>query len=403
MNIKAKIKRSKSSVPFKIAYRYLKVARGTLLSRACTTDYHKVVFTCNAGRGYLCNPKYIAEALQRLYPGEFDLVLLVNEFDSSLPSYLRQVKHKSNDGLRELATARVWVDNFRKDGTMPKRSDQVYIQMWHGSLGPKRVEKDVIENLNPGDKWIAVRDSKATNLMVSNNDLFERLCHESFWYEGPVLRCGMPRSRPLVLGDEKLDEKIREAYGVAKDVAICLYAPTFRADWSMDQYRLDFDALASVLERRFNKPFVMAYRLHPCIANEPRPSFLRECIDMTAFEDTQELLAAVDVLISDYSSILEDFALTGRPGFIYAPDINDYLDDRGFYYPLEDRPFPIGQSEAQLLELITGFDEKVYQASVRDFLVRFGLKDDGRGDERLAEIIHALTQPGTSIGDILGK
>ena len=79
---------------------------GVRLSRKAEIDYRKVVLICNMGRGYLCNPKYISEALNRLYPGKFDLVLLLNEPQDDIPSYVRQVAYGSHQARYELSTAR---------------------------------------------------------------------------------------------------------------------------------------------------------------------------------------------------------------------------------------------------------------------------------------------------------
>lgn len=380
-----------------------KRAYGVRASRSAKTDYHKVVLSSNMGLGYLCNPKYVAEALERLYPGAYDLVLLVGERHPEVPGYVRQVRYGSREAQRELATARFWIDNCRDPKYVPKRADQVYIQAWHGYLGPKRIERDAEEHLPYQYVKNAKADGRATDLMFANNDLYERIFRESFWYDGPVIRCGMPRNRDLVLGNPEARAKVRRALGVPEDAAICLYAPTFRADESMDAYRFDYGRLTGVLEERFGRRFVFAYRLHPNIAAKPRPDFLKGHVDASAYPDTQELLAGCDVCITDYSSIIEDFMLTGRPGFVYAPDIEAYEDDRGFYYPLSARPFPVSTDEDGLVESVLGYDEAEHAREVARFSESVGLRDDGHGDEAIARLIHELSEPGTTVSEAIAK
>ncbi len=378
-------------------------AVGKLIGGQASTQQNKIVLICNYGRGYLCNPKYIAEAINRLYPGKYDLVLLVNDLDPEIPPYIRQVKRKSLQAQHEFATARFWIDNARTPKYVKKRDDQVYIHTWHASLWPKRTERDAEQHLDPSYVDNAKRDGAITDLMFANNALAERLYKTTFWFDGPVIRCGAPRNRPLVLDDDETKAKVRKALGVPEGAALCVYAPTFRADWSMDEYRFDFDALTNALSERFGRRFVFAYRLHPNIAKLDRPDFLRGRIDATGYIDTQELLAATDVLVSDYSSILEDFALTGRPGFVYAPDYDAYMDDRGLNYSLDDRPFPVAKTEAQLIENARNFDEESYRKDVNRFFKMVDLQDDGHGDEVIARIIHKLTEPGTTVGGVLGR
>lgn len=380
----------------------IKWAYGRRLAKSTSIDSCKVVLSCNFGRGYLCNPKYIAEALERLYPGEFDLVLLVKKRDNSLPSYLRQVRYGSRKAQKELASARFWIYNFRNDEKfVPKRDEQVYIQTWHAFVSPKRVERDVDDKLDPAYVAAAMRDGAMTDLMFADNDLYEGVYERAFWYSGPVVRCGNPRNRPLIHGDEQARAKARRALGVSDGTKLCLYAPTFRKDGGMDAYRFDYDAVACALRERFGGGFAFAYRLHPNIASLPRPEFLQGHIDASFYPDTQELLAAADVLLTDYSSILEDFMLTGRPGFVYAPDIDEYVDDRGFYYSMKDRPFPVARNEGELISNVIGYSEEEHERAVECFSKLIGLEEDGRGDEAIARIIHALTRPGRKVSDVI--
>ena len=378
-----------------------KWAYGAKASARANTDYRKVVLICNYGRGYLCNPKYIAEALNRLYPGEFDLVLLTNSDVADLPGYIRQVRYGSHEAQRELAAARFWIDNCRGAKYVPKREDQVYIQTWHAYISPKRVEGDVEEHLDPDYVRDAKLDGSITDLMFANNDLYARVYEGSFWYKGPVVRCGNPRNRPLIIGDDEKVGQVRRRLGIPDGSAVCLYAPTFRRDWAMDQYRLDFDAIADALSSRFGKPFTMVYRLHPNVAELERPAFFKGLVDATDYPDAQELLAVSDCMISDYSSILEDFALTGRPGFVYAPDIEEYMGDRGLYYSLQERPFPVSVDDAGLVDAIRSFDSDAYRGTLDDFFDLIGFDDDGRGDEAVARLIRSLSAQGSNVTKVL--
>ena len=374
---------------------------GHRLSHVAQIDYRKVVIICNMGRGYLCNPKYIAEALNRLYPGKFDIVLLVNEFQDDVPAYIRQVAYDTHEARQELATARFWIDNCRRSKFVPKKNDQVYIQTWHAYISPKRVEGDVADHLGYVYVRDAKRDGRDTDLMFADNSLYEKVYRNAFWYQGPILRCGNPRNRPLVLGDEEARAKFRSVLGIPDDVAICVYAPTFRRDEGMEAYRFDYEALLQALQERFGRKFVFAYRLHPNIAKLPRPDFLQGYIDASSYKDAQELLAATDVLLTDYSSIMEDFMLTGRPGFVYAPDITSYVEDRGFYYALEDRPFPVAKNQAELISNVVNYSESEHKGAVERFSKLIGLDDDGFGDERIANIIDSLSYVGSTVGEVI--
>ncbi|MBR3225055.1 MAG: CDP-glycerol glycerophosphotransferase family protein [Atopobiaceae bacterium] len=377
-------------------------ANGIRLSRSSKVDLHKVVLSCNLGRGYLCNPKYIAEALNRIYPGEFDIVLLVNKPIDDLPSYIRQVRRGSSKAQRELASARVWIYNFRNDKKhVPKREDQFYFQTWHACLGPKRCEGDAVESLSAEYVRAAKYDGSITDLMFANNASEAAKYQRAFWYKGPILRCGIPRNRPLLIPNHNVRDRVRTDLGLEDNRRLCLYAPTFRNGCSFEPYRFDYERVLNALEAKFGEPFAFAYRLHPNLASLQRPDFLTGLIDATDYLDQQELLAVTDVLISDYSSILEDFSLTRRPAFVYASDFDDYANDRGLYYPLNERPFPIASTKDELVDKILAFDEDAFLKSVDAFFARFGLRDDGLGDERVARVIHALSDTNATIESVI--
>lgn len=388
-------------IVLKGAVSHCKWAYGGWIAANAVVDPRKVVVSCNFGRGYLCNPKYISEAVERLFPGEFDIVVLVRKFDECLPSHLRQVRYGSLKAQRELATARFWIYNFRDWRYVPKSRNQIFIQAWHACLGAKKCERDVEEKLGEAYVRQAQSDGAETDLMISDNRLTAEVYQKSFWFNGPVLRCGTPRNRLLILGDPALKAEVRRKLGLADGVNLCLYAPTFRNDYSFDHYRFDFVGVANALRERFGVEFVLAYRVHPNMASLPRPSFFDGLIDASSYPDQQELLVASDALISDYSSIMDDYSLTNRPGFVYAPDLDDFNDERGLYYPLEARPYPVAKNSNELIRAISSFDESDFSQRKRNFFSFVGLEDDGRGDEVVARVIHELKDTTKTLSDVL--
>ena len=96
----------------------------------------------------------------------------------------------------------------------------------------------------------------------------------------------------------------------------------------------------------------MLIRLHPNVASLAEEFIQRsKVVDVTDYTDPQELLAASDVLVTDYSSIMFDFMLTGRPCFQYASDIAAYRNDRDFYFALDQLPFPLAEDNDHLEQI----------------------------------------------------
>ena len=112
--------------------------------------------------------------------------------------------------------------------------------------------------------------------------------------------------------------------------------------------------------------------------------------NLSAYDDVQELLASADCAITDYSSCIFDFVLTRKPGFIYAPDIEKYNQERGFYYSLYDTPFPVARDNDELVFNIKTFDNNLYLSKVGEFLKEKGCVDDGSAALRTVNLVEKL-------------
>jgi CDP-glycerol glycerophosphotransferase len=106
--------------------------------------------------------------------------------------------------------------------------------------------------------------------------------------------------------------------------------------------------------------------------------------DGTMYHDMQEMLAASDLLITDYSSSMFDFSMQGKPCLLYATDVAQY--DRGYYFNFRELPYPLAENEEELLSVIERFDKALYEKNLNDFLInRVGVKECGNASERLAQ------------------
>ncbi len=371
----------------------------------------KIVFENYKGKGYGCNPKYVAqELIKRGTAGKYDLVWLVSRKDlnrSALPSEIRAVRYGSLKSLFEYVTAQVWVSNYHKvffvRRGLRKRENQFYVQMWHGSLGIKKIDIDV-PALKQDKKWLraSVISSGMTDFWISNSSFETSVYKTAFWKvkDESVRLYGHPRN-DIFFDAERMRcarQKVVVSYGV-KGKKLLLYAPTFREDDRIDCYRIDYCDLIEHMKCRFGGEWIILVRLHPRIqdkAAEIVPSGAN-IVDVTWYADIQELLAAADCLITDYSSCAFDFMLTRRPVFLFATDVQQYDMERGFYYPLETTPFPLARDNAELMKNVDAFDEAVYLPKVEAFLKEKGCMEDGHASERVADLIEQIVGKAKSI------
>ncbi len=354
---------------------------------------NKVVCSSFHGSGFGCNPKYVAQALVRLAAEPLDVVWIARRREQ-LPAGIRFVPWGSVAAAREWATARVWLDNVRTRRHVKKKPGQYYLQTWHGTLTPKLMEAQIEHTLTPTYLKGAKQDSRDADCFISNNDFFDRTLRTGFWYDGPIVRCGQPRNTVLLNPHPEVRERVRRVLGVPADARMCLYAPTFRdhEDWGIPP--LDHRRCCQVLEQRFGAPFAWVLRAHPQVARQSARVLSDGVIDASWYGDAVELLCAADVLVTDYSSIAEDFALLGRPGYQYVPDVQEYERARGFAYPLSFRPFPLAYTQDELFAAMRDTPEEEFPARAQAFLSAVGFQDDGDGDEAVARMILDVLEAG---------
>lgn len=340
------------------------------------------------GKGFGDNAKYIVEELlSREQDCEIVWAVSKGVDKSAFPKQVKLCRYFNFTAAFHAATAKIWIDNCRKFPIL-KRKQQVYLQTWHG-FALKRIEKDVVSNLGKYYVRFAKADSKMIDLIISDSKFMTQIYQNAFWYDGKVVEWGSPRNDVIIKGEPSLLLKVRRFYGVEDDKKIVLYAPTFRASGSIEAYDIDYHRLRVCCKQRFGGDFVVLVRLHPNIVQKCKDLTFKEgeIINATYYPDMQELLAASDICISDYSSLMFDFALSKKPCFQFATDIEDYKLDRNFYFEIDSLPFPLSKSNDELEQSILAFDKQEYEEKLGRFYKKVGMIMDGNGAKRCVDYI----------------
>ena len=130
-------------------------------------------------------------------------------------------------------------------------------------------------------------------------------------------------------------------------------------------------------------------RLHPVVAEASkgmkRPDYI---IDASDYPDSQELVATLDVMITDYSSIMFEPAFVRKPVFLFAPDKKEYINgERKLLIDYDSLPFPIAESNDELAKNIKTYNKEEYVRKVDEFMKKYGVHEDGHASERAAKFI----------------
>ncbi len=296
---------------------------------------------------------------------------------------------------RELASCKILLINSVDPYKNPlkKKRGQYVIQTWHGSLGIKRFDKAVFN----GREWVkaAILCGKETDFCVSNSAFEDEVYRNTYWEHTPILRYGHARNDILFLEGIKkkcITDRLVKHLHLDPSYHYALYAPTFRDNHRFDCYRINYDDLIEALSSKFGGKWRVLVRYHLNVRRFSKNSLEASdnVIDVTDYPDIQEIMLLADIAITDYSSWIYDFILTYKPGFIFATDIAEYNNERGFYYKLEATPFSIAQNNQELIENILRFDSAAYKNKVKLFLDDKGCMDDGQACYRLVQKIKEI-------------
>lgn len=349
---------------------------------------NKIVITNYYGKGYGDNGKYIVEEIIKRGLN-YDIVWIVNDYKQiEFPQIIRTVKKLTLRSIYEEATAAVWIDNSRKFSFVRKRSNQFYIQTWHGGIALKKIENDAIDKLTSSYINNAVNDSKMANLLISNSTFCTNLYKKSFWYNGLILECGSPRNDIIVNNTEKSKIKVREKINLSTNAKIVLYAPTFRNNSSIDSYDMNTVNIIKTLENKYNEQWVVLVRLHPNVSHiSKKMQYSEKVKDVSLYDDMQELMLISDILVTDFSSIMFEFMLTKKPVLLYINDFMNYIKERNIYFDLNSLPFPIAKSNTELISNIISFNSSIYENVIAKFAIDVGLNETGKASEIIVEEI----------------
>lgn len=340
--------------------RNIRYVIGRIIATTMAIDDNKVVFWADNFKHYGCNPKYISEALLKS-DYKYKTVWVFDDISNrnDLLKEYKLVKYGTIQYLFEVNTAKYIITNQLIDRSFvlwKKRNNQKLIMTWHGTFALKRIMGDAHKQAR--FKKRMTRESNSCDIILSDSDWFSALLRRAFWYNGEILQVGAPRN-DLFLKDQQKEvavKRIRFSYDIPEKNKVILYAPTFRNNEDSTPYIKTWSILRLAFEKKLKQKVSVLVRLHPnMIGTKTSEEILdsdNTIIDVTGYDDMQELLCLADILITDYSTSMFDFSLNNRPCMLYVPDVETY--DRGTYFPIENLPFP---SATEIPEFIRNIEE----------------------------------------------
>ena len=356
---------------------------------------NQILFVVHEGARYDCNPKYIFEHMHARFGNSYHYVWCLNDANKLPADFCATcVKFLSPRYLYYLFTSGTVVTNLYIEPFFTKRKGQLVINTWHGggayknnthiSFLPKSrlAYMAYIRRLRHGQTDHMLSSCRA---FIDTHHSFANIESERF------LPVGTPRNdlffRPDY-GEFRL--KLCESLGIETEKLIVLYAPTYRGLWrgaASPQVPLDADTVGKAVSMKFGGEVAVLVREHPLLANSGRSSATGKTLDVSRYPFMQELLSAVDVFITEYSSSMWDYSFTFKPGFLFTPDLEEYKATTDLFTPIEQWPFPYAKTVDELCAAIAAYDAERAAERIRTHHALLGSYEKGTATETVCRLI----------------
>jgi len=347
----------------------------------------KVVYNSFAGR-YSDSPRALYERNRHRRPLAEHVWLCDPLHAAGFPADAVTVPATGPAARAALESADLIIANTHIELDWVKKPGALYLQTWHGTP-LKRIHNDVLW-APPGRLAYLDRDVARWDYLVSPNEVSTPRLREAFGFTGEVLEVGYPRNDVLSApAAAVIRARVRAALGIPDDVTAVLYTPTWRDDeYFADgtpnvQLALDVEAFV----RELGPKQWLLPRLHYMVTDRSEALDREGVVDVSRYPDVHELYLAADVMITDYSSTMFDFAITGKPMLFYAYDLDSYRDSlRGFYFDFQPlAPGPVLKTSQEVIGALQNLDEvrHGYAERYETFRQLFTHLDDGHASDRL--------------------
>ena len=349
---------------------------------------------------YNSNTKYISEYLLKNYPNVFEIVYPLGkkrDFSIFKGKSVTPVKLGSFKYYYYVMTSKFFITTSGAIAYIPFRKKQIVINTWHGGGAYKKMGLDTTNNFFY--KLDCKLTAKKTSYFLSSNKYFSNVVNSSLLISyNKFLNIGLPRNDIFFKDYSNIAKKVKNHYKIDENKKIIMYAPTYRPfkgnpfflKHELGPYEIDTELILEELKKKFSGEWVFVLRLHPSIAELIQKNSNEKVINVSDYDDIQELMCASDILINDYSSTMWDFVQTKKPCFIFAKDLDEYENSTGLYTQPSSWPFPLARNNQEFVENIRIFDNEKYLKDVEYYFNWMENYETGMACKQLCEMIYNI-------------
>ncbi|MER5445639.1 bifunctional glycosyltransferase family 2 protein/CDP-glycerol:glycerophosphate glycerophosphotransferase [Streptomyces sp. NPDC002764] len=364
-------------------------------------DPNLAVYCAYWGRGYACNPAAIHAKARELAPHIRSVFLVEPDQAHTLPKDIEYAVIGSAKYWDVLARAKYLVNNANFADAVVKREGSVHLSTQHGTplkkMGVDQATYPVVAAATGSFAKLLARVDRWDYNLTSNRHSTE-MWERAFPAAHETLEYGYPRNDVYYTATADDVARARRELGVPEGKTAVLYAPTHRDYHTGFETGLDLEAFCE----EAGEDVVVLLRAHYFYDRGGARNTGR-IIDVTAHRSAEDVCLAADALITDYSSIMFDYANLDRPMVVYVDDWDVYRETRGVYFDLlELPPGPVARTPEELARVFrdgswAGPESRAARAVFRERFCQF---DDGRASERVVRRV-LLGEPPEAIPPVI--
>ena len=329
-----------------------------------------------------CNPGGLYRYIDREHP-EFDCRWSLVDEHMKIEGKGKRLRKGSLGYMYALARAKYLVCNVNFENWYVKKKGQIEIQTTHGTPLKKVGFASQGEFTARGLKNFEKRCTR-WNYLIAQGPKAEEILADNYRYTKDFLETGLPRNDYLFENNNSDSiAAIRVKYGIPEGRKVILYAPTWRETGKFD-LELDLTKIIDAL----GDEYVIAIRVHHFAASGIQDGAIdRRVVNLTKGASSEECYLLADVLITDYSSLMFDYALLRRPMLFYVYDFEDYRDNlRGFNFDFEtEAPGPLLRTTEEVIKALESIEDVIdgYKAAYDAFYDAYCGFEEGNAAEKV--------------------
>ncbi|MCG1028150.1 CDP-glycerol glycerophosphotransferase family protein [Virgibacillus halodenitrificans] len=360
--------------------------------RIIPVDRNLILFESGLGKQFGDSPKNIYDEILK-QDLDYKKIWVYNKAHRFADENTKKIKRLSPQYYYYLLRAGYWVNNQNFPAYIRKRPKTIFLQTWHGTPLKKMLHD--LEEVHGRKEGYVERVSNAVqnwDYLLSPSEYATKAFRSAFKYKGEMLEVGYPRNDVFYKTERHdVSESVANRLMLDKRKKVILYAPTFRDDQTKGKSKFSFDINLNLheMQKRLGDEYIVLLRMHVLISNKlVIDEELREFVrNVSGYPDIQELLLLTDILITDYSSVMFDFANTGKPMIFYTYDLENYQNKlRGFYMDLaEEAPGPLVYSTEEIIDSVVNIEQtkESYKNKYKKFQEKYCYLDDGMAAKRV--------------------